>query len=104
MLLQYVSLFDIMLLAAAAGYLIAALVRVPFALGYTPRVVMLCFKAYDYLQVLAVADQNISSVTEHTEMLRLLLAGWTALGSVLHSGGSWFREEPPKPRALVSGV
>ena len=50
LLLRCFSLADLLLLAAACGYLLAALVRLPFALGYTPRAALLCFKAYDYLQ------------------------------------------------------
>lgn len=49
-LLHFFSLLDLLLLAAACGYLVAALVRIPFAFGYTPRVAIVCFKAYDYLQ------------------------------------------------------
>ena len=44
------SLFEMALLAAACGYLVAALARIPFAFGYTPYACMMAFKAYDYLQ------------------------------------------------------
>jgi len=47
-ILQHLAFSDICLLAAAAGYLFASLVRVPLALGYTPRPVRLCFFVYDY--------------------------------------------------------
>ena len=46
--LQHIPFSDICLLAAAAGYLFAALVRVPLALGYTPDAVRLCYFVYDY--------------------------------------------------------
>jgi len=48
-LLQHFSLYDSVLLAAAVGYLLAALVRIPFACGYTPAGCVVLFKAYDYL-------------------------------------------------------
>jgi len=50
LLLRTFSFFDVLLLAAACGYLVAALVRIPFACGYTPQLVMTAFKVYDYLQ------------------------------------------------------
>ncbi|KAL3931325.1 MAG: hypothetical protein SGPRY_001173 [Prymnesium sp.] len=49
--LQNFNIVEILLLVVASGYLIAALVRIPFAFGYTPQIVMVFFKVYDYLQV-----------------------------------------------------
>ena len=46
--LQHTSVESICLLAAASGYLFASLVRVPLALGYTPKAARLCFFVYDY--------------------------------------------------------
>jgi callose synthase len=48
LVLQHTSLTNVLLLAAAAGYLFASLVRVPLALGYTPRATRLAFLVYDY--------------------------------------------------------
>ena len=47
-LLQHTSLTNALLLAMAGGYLLASLVRVPLALGYTPRATRLSFFVYDY--------------------------------------------------------
>ena len=47
--LAALSLFDCLLLAAAAGYLAAALVRLPYAAGALPTPCMYASKAYDYL-------------------------------------------------------
>jgi hypothetical protein len=44
MLLRSFSLYEMLLLAAACGYAVAALVRIPFCLGYLPQPVLLAFK------------------------------------------------------------
>ena len=43
------SLFQLVMMATACGYLVAALVRIPFTLGRMPRAAVLACQAYDYL-------------------------------------------------------
>ena len=48
-LIRRFSLFTIAHFCLAAGYACAALIRVPFVLGYMPRAATYACKAYDYL-------------------------------------------------------
>lgn len=48
-LLTRLSLFTAVHFAIAAGYLVAALIRIPFAMGSTPFVTVVAGKAYDYI-------------------------------------------------------
>jgi len=46
---MHVSFFRIFHFAVAAGFLFAALVRLPYTFGYTPSLCLFAAKAYDYL-------------------------------------------------------
>jgi len=46
---SHLSFFRVFHYAVAAGYLFAALVRIPYFFGYTPTLCLLASKAYDYL-------------------------------------------------------